>query len=74
MIDDRDISLLSFYDISNTPFWVFSLIFGIVGVIFGILMGVSLGLWTVGHRFRPITQYSVLGFGLGGTKRTKGDH
>jgi len=60
------ISLLSFYDISNTPFWVFSLIFGIVGVIFGLLMGISLGLWTVGRRFRPITQYTVLGFGIGG--------
>ena len=60
------ISLLSFYDISSTPFYVFSIIFGLVGVIFGIIMGLSLGLWTVRRRFYLITRYSALGFGLGG--------
>ena len=44
-------SLLSFYDISSTPIWVFSLVFGIIGLLFGILMGLSLGLWTVGPPF-----------------------
>lgn len=60
------IALLSFYDINSTPIYVFSAIFGLVGVIFGVIMGISLGLWTAGRRFSPITQWSTAGFSLGG--------
>ena len=60
------IALLSFYDISSTPAYVFTLIYGVVGVIFGVIMGLSLGVWTIGRRFPQITRYSALGFGCGG--------
>jgi len=60
------VSLLSFYDINETPVYVFSVLFGIVGAIFGIIMGVSLGLWTAGKRFPPISRWSTAGFALGG--------
>jgi hypothetical protein len=60
------VSLLSFYDISNTPPHVFSLAFGVVGVVFGALVGLSLGAWTVGRAFAPITLWSMGGFGVGG--------
>lgn len=60
------VSLLSFYDISNLPVWVFSLTFGVVGLLFGAIMGFSLGLWTVGRRFAPIIWLSMAGFGVGG--------
>lgn len=60
------VSLLAFYDISSTPVFVFNLIFGIVGLIFGLIVGSSLGLWTAGRRFPPITRWSAAGFGLGG--------
>lgn len=59
-------ALLSFYDINNTPVYVFGITFGLVGTIFGAIMGVSLGLWTVGRRFPPITRWSTAGFALGG--------
>ncbi|MCP4358510.1 MAG: hypothetical protein GY796_10885, partial [Chloroflexi bacterium] len=60
-------SLLSFYDISSTPFYVFSLTYGLIGIVFGLIMGLSLGVWTIGRRFPPITWMSAVGFGLGGT-------
>ena len=60
------VSLLSFYDISATPVYVFSVVFGLVGVIFGLIMGISMGLWTAGRRFPAITRWSAAGFGLGG--------
>jgi len=60
------VSLLSFYEVAYTPVFVFGLIFGLVGLVFGSLMGASLGLWTVGRLFRPITGWSAAGFGLGG--------
>lgn len=60
------VSLLSFYDISNLPVYVFSLTFGVVGLLFGAMMGLSLGLWTVGRRFAPIFWLSMAGFGAGG--------
>jgi hypothetical protein len=60
------VALLSFYDVAETPIFVFGLIFGFVGLLFGLLMGSSLGAWTVGRRFAPITRYSVLGFTAGG--------
>jgi len=60
------VSLLSFYDISDTPKYVFSVTFGLVGAVFGFIMGSSLGLWTAGRRFWPIIRWSAAGFGLGG--------
>ena len=60
------VSLLSYYEVGYTPVFVFGLIFGVVGLIFGSIMGASLGLWTVGRHFRPITGWSASGFGLGG--------
>lgn len=60
------VTLLAFYDVSNTPPRVFSLVFGVVGLVFGGIMGLSLGLWTVGKRFPPITGASMAGFGVGG--------
>lgn len=60
------VSLLSYYEVVYTPVFVFGLVFGVVGLIFGSIVGASLGLWTVGRRFRPITGWSTVGFGLGG--------
>lgn len=60
------IALLSYYDVSETPFYVFSIVFGGVGLLFGIIMGLSLGLWTVKRRFPPITRFTAAGFALGG--------
>lgn len=60
------VALLSFYEIDNTPIYVFGVVFGLMGSIFGLIMGVSLGLWTVRHRFPPIIRWSMTGFGLGG--------
>lgn len=59
-------SLLSFYDITETPVYVFSAVFGIVGLIFGALVGLFLGMWTVGRRFPPVTWSSAAGFAVGG--------
>ena len=59
-------SLLAYYDVAHTPVIVFALLYGIVGLLFGALMGVSLGFWTVGRRYWPITGWSSSGFGLGG--------
>ncbi|MBP6470163.1 MAG: hypothetical protein KBE23_15890 [Chloroflexi bacterium] len=60
------VSLLSYYEVVYTPVFVFGLLFGVIGLIFGSIMGASLGLWTVGRHFRPITGWSASGFGLGG--------
>ncbi len=60
------ISLLSFANIEDVPAYVFSIIFGLVGALFGLIMGGSLGIWTVGRRFVPITRWAALGFGIGG--------
>jgi phosphatidylserine/phosphatidylglycerophosphate/cardiolipin synthase-like enzyme len=60
------VSLLAYYDVAYTPVFVFGLLFGIVGLFFGSLMGVSLGRWTTGRHFWPITGWSAAGFGLGG--------
>ncbi len=59
-------SLLSYYDIAETPIYMFGLIYGLIGAVFGVIMGLSLGVWTIGRRFPPITWLSALGFGLGG--------
>jgi len=60
------VSLLSFADIENVPAYVFSIIFGLIGALFGLIMGGSLGVWTIGRRFGPITRWTALGFGVGG--------
>ena len=60
------VSLLSFADIENVPAYVFSVIFGLIGALFGLIMGGSLGVWTVGRKFGPITRWAALGFGIGG--------
>ena len=60
------LTLLSFYDISSTPAYVFSIVYGFIGVVFGVIMGLSLGAWTIGRRFPPITRYAAFGFGCGG--------
>lgn len=60
------VSLLAYYDVAYTPVFVFGLLFGLVGFFFGGLMGVSLGRWTLGRHFWPITGWSAAGFALGG--------
>ncbi|MFO7679575.1 MAG: hypothetical protein R6X34_05940, partial [Chloroflexota bacterium] len=60
------VSLLAYYDVAYTPVLVFGLLFGMVGFLFGGLMGVSLGRWTLGRHFWPITRWSAVGFSLGG--------
>jgi phosphatidylserine/phosphatidylglycerophosphate/cardiolipin synthase-like enzyme len=61
------ISLISFYDVFETPIHKFALLLLIVGAVFGSVAGLLLGLLTVGWRRTPrVALAGAAGFGLGG--------